>query len=470
MSAQTIPAESIRAAVDQVLGSSAFQNAGRSRALLKFIFDEYTAGRVDRLKEYTLGAEALGRGDSFDPRTDPIVRAEASRLRDRLERYYATEGQADPVVVVLPKGSYIPQFVARQTERESNEQDNRPAFKEKENRKLSAVGLAITAILIPCAFVAGYFYATRSRPANRRPVERFDIALTSQGTLGGEVGPSVIFSPDGTRVVFVVADKLGVAHLHSRRLDQSIETELQGTEGARVPFFSPDGHWVGFWAGGKVKKTNVEGGSPVILCETPDLLGASWGSDGQIVASLGGSQLMGVPSEGGASRVLVDLAKDSEAPRWPQIVNGGREVIFTAVGSSGSNQANIEALSLDSGKRTVLVNGGTFGRVVGDAFLTYVNQGTLFAVPFNTRKMAVSGSPVPVIEEVSYSPAFGYAEEDISMAGDLVYRKYRQDDLVAEWVGPRNNAEVALPQAGSYLWPRLSHDGKRMAVSATESG
>jgi len=84
MSAHAIPAESIRAAVDQVLGSSAFQKAGRSRALLKFIFDEYTAGRVDRLKEYTLGAEALGRGDSFDPRTDPIVRAEASRLRDRL--------------------------------------------------------------------------------------------------------------------------------------------------------------------------------------------------------------------------------------------------------------------------------------------------------------------------------------------------------------------------------------------------
>ena len=69
--------------------------------------------RLDRLKDYTLGAEALGRGDDFDRRTDPIARVEASRLRSRLELYYATEGASDPVIITLPKGSYVPVFENR---------------------------------------------------------------------------------------------------------------------------------------------------------------------------------------------------------------------------------------------------------------------------------------------------------------------------------------------------------------------
>jgi hypothetical protein len=88
--------------MERVLSSSVFQGAGRSRALLKFLVEESVADRTERLKEYTIGAEALAKGDAFDPRTDPIVRAEASRLRSRLERYYASEGRDDPVVIVLP--------------------------------------------------------------------------------------------------------------------------------------------------------------------------------------------------------------------------------------------------------------------------------------------------------------------------------------------------------------------------------
>ena len=113
MGARVISSESIQLALEKVLASSLFQGAGRSSSLLRFIVEEYSAGHAERLKEYTIGVEALGRGDSFDPRTDPIVRAEASRLRDRLERYYAAEGQADPVAIVLPKGAYVPEFVER---------------------------------------------------------------------------------------------------------------------------------------------------------------------------------------------------------------------------------------------------------------------------------------------------------------------------------------------------------------------
>src|SRR4051794_14346987 len=100
-------------ALEKTLSSSTFESAARSSALLRFVVGETVNGRADRLKEYTVGREALGRGEDFDPRTDPIVRAEASRLRNRLERYYATDGRADSVVIVLPKGSYVPQFDSR---------------------------------------------------------------------------------------------------------------------------------------------------------------------------------------------------------------------------------------------------------------------------------------------------------------------------------------------------------------------
>jgi hypothetical protein len=95
----SVDREVVLAQRERVLTSEAFQGASRSTTLLRFLVDEAANGRVDRLKEYTLGAEGLGRGDSFDPRTDPIVRAEASRLRGRLERYYAGAGRDDVVLI-----------------------------------------------------------------------------------------------------------------------------------------------------------------------------------------------------------------------------------------------------------------------------------------------------------------------------------------------------------------------------------
>src|SRR5579864_2763991 len=109
MQTSPISSESILEQLQKIVSSSLFENAARSRTLLTFVVERAVDNQADRLKEYTLGAEALGRGDSFDPRTDPIVRAEASRLRGRLERYYAAEGRADPIEISLPRGSYVPQ-------------------------------------------------------------------------------------------------------------------------------------------------------------------------------------------------------------------------------------------------------------------------------------------------------------------------------------------------------------------------
>lgn len=272
--------DSILEQLTRILSSPLFESAGRSRTLLQYIVGEAVAGRSNQLKEYSIGAVALDRGDSFDPRIDPIVRAEASRLRARLERYYAAEGQIDPIVITLPKGSYVPQFLERSAPAISPASQSAvtPALPR---RRLLRTATAV--FIVTCALgvvTLGRRYWTGPPP---HQVIQFDVELKSRGVLGSEVGTDVILSPDGSRVVFVSRSADGTAHLNARRLDESEATELAGTEGARGPFFSPDGEWVGFWAAGKLKKTPVGAGSPVVLCDATDLFGGSWGDDGTIV-------------------------------------------------------------------------------------------------------------------------------------------------------------------------------------------
>src|SRR5215470_10058852 len=103
--AEAVPRDQILDQLERILRSPAFAASERASTLLKFLVEQTLNSDAARLKEYTIGVEGLGKGHSFDPRTDPIVRAEASRLRARLEKYYATDGLSDPVVMNLPKGS-----------------------------------------------------------------------------------------------------------------------------------------------------------------------------------------------------------------------------------------------------------------------------------------------------------------------------------------------------------------------------
>src|SRR5438094_8615420 len=116
--AHTLPDDSdkpIRDHLARVLGSATFQPVDRLKRFLAFISHEALAGRSDQLKEYVIGVQVFGKEDSFDPRTDPIVRVQARRLRARLVRYYREEGRADEWIVELPKGGYAPTFKRRET-------------------------------------------------------------------------------------------------------------------------------------------------------------------------------------------------------------------------------------------------------------------------------------------------------------------------------------------------------------------
>ena len=467
MGAGAVSSDLIRPTLEKILASSLFQSAGRSRALLKFIVQEYAASRLDRLKEYTIGAEALGRGDSFDPRTDPIVRAEASRLRERLKRYYETEGQNDAVVVLLPKGGYVPEFVERNVSTGKAAESSAPPVKTKiPERKLFWIATGALAAIAALVILAVAPLWKRSSPPQ---LIQFDVELKTQGTLDSEVGTDVTLSPDASRLIFVTLDEHGVSHLNVRGLGNSEVTELSGTQGARNPFFSPDGDWVAFWSDGKLMKRPPQGGSPVILCDATDLLGGTWGEDGTIIASLGDNKLWRIPATGGVPSVVLDLKTERSLPAWPQMLSDD-SVLFTNLGFSGPNGATIEALSLKTHKRTVLARGGTFGRYLPNGYLTYVNQGTLYALPFDLNQLKVQGTPKPVLDHLAYSLAFGYAQLSFSRTGVVVYRRATDAKVIGTLQDSAGQTQPLLAQPGQYLWPRISPDGNRVAFSVTENG
>ncbi|HTI65436.1 MAG TPA: hypothetical protein VL524_18065 [Gemmatimonadaceae bacterium] len=473
MSTPPMARDAILAHLARVLSSNTFSGAERSMAMLRFLVERTVDGDGERLKEYTVGAEALGRGTSFDPRTDPIVRAEASRLRVRLERYYVDEGRDDDLIIELPKGSYVPRFVARAAAPTAPVPAASPAEANRwRARARPAVWLVAGSAAALSAFSLGAWVAKPSAPPSAATLMRLDVQLQSTESIGSEVGTDVVVAPDGSRVVFVSTDSAGVSRIRMRRFDGSSSVDLNGTEGARGPFWSPDGRWVGFWAGGQLKKTSIDGGSPVVLCDAPDLLGASWSDDGAIVAAIDASdRLVRVPAAGGTPSTMVNLHTIGSAPRWPQMLPGGDVVLYTAISGIGADRGSIEATSLSSGRRTVLVKGGTFGRFVPPHYLTYVNQGTLYAVRFDPRRLETRGTPVPVIDDVAYSATFGFAQLAFSDSGVLVYRRAPSNgQSVVVMIDSAGHVKPLITTPGRYTWPALSPDGRRLALSVVESG
>ena len=451
-----------------VLASETFRGSERSCALLAYLVERALSGESDRLKEYTVGVEALGRGGSFDPRVDPIVRAEASRLRRRLEKYYGSEGRGAPLAIVLPRGSYVPRFEIASVD------DAAQVATSRSGLRTTGVSFALGVVVGAAALAVVWFVSKPPSPLpSAQPLE-FDVELRSNGTLGSDVGTDAVLSFDGTRIAFVSRGADRRTHLNVRRLDDPKVTELPGTDGARAPFFSPDGGWLGFWADGAVKKVAVDGGSPTVVAESSDLLGADWGSDGVIVAATRYGVLSRIPAAGGTASALLDLTSVARAALWPQLLPGGDRVLVTVTSPNGFDDATLEVVSLRDGERREVLHGGTFGRYVekgGKGYVLYVNQGTAFAVPFDLARLAPRGAAFPVLEDLAYAPTFGYAQLSVSKTGALVYQRDEGSaKVLAAWVDRRGHVEPLRLPPGRYAFPRLSPDGQRLALVAMASG
>jgi eukaryotic-like serine/threonine-protein kinase len=468
MGSAPLEVEFAHEALQRVLSSKTFANAERSSKLLRFLVESTLRGQVDRLKEYTLGAEALGRGESFDPRIDSIARVEVSRLRSRLEQYYSTEGREDPVGIVLPKGTYVPAFESRPIP-----PDLKLSASFLEGRiHRPLIWFASGGIAVACVLALVLWVPWRSEHAATKPLLQFDVRLAPGPVADTAVGADIALSPDGTSLVFRKYLDSGHVRLALRRLDQRAAIDLAGTEEARGPFFSPDGQWLAFWSAGKLKKIPLSGGSTITICDATDLLGGSWGEDDNIVAALDSSpRLWRVSANGGKPTPILDLTTETAVPRWPQVLPGAKEVLFTSMGGLGPDGGNIEVFSFQNGTRKILVRGGTYGRYLRTGALAYVNQATLYATGFDLKRLEVRGSAVAELQDVSYSSTWGYAQLDVSRDGTLVYRRDPGGgQLTLQWLNANGNAAPLLDKPGRYQFPRVSPNNQSLAFTITDSG
>jgi len=249
----------------------------------------------------------------------------------------------------------------------------------------------------------------------------------------------------------------------------SLESKpIPGTEGASNPFFSLDSQWLGFFAGGKLKKISVSGGAEVTLGDAVGSRGASWGSQGMIAFTpTQDSPLQQVSDAGGAPQPLTRLEKGDLSQSWPEFLPDGKAVLF-AGGNPASPEVSVYSIAI--GKRRNLFQGGTQPRYALSGYLIYAQRGNLMAARFDPQRLAVTGAAVPVLEGILQS-ATGDTVYSLSATGSLVYvpsggLTMPQSRLV--WVS-RNGAEQPLAApVHAYWYPRLSPDGHRVAVAIGE--
>jgi serine/threonine-protein kinase len=243
------------------------------------------------------------------------------------------------------------------------------------------------------------------------------------------------------------------------------------------PFFSPDGQWLGFVTAGEMRKVPVTGGTPLTICKVTRSRGATWTPDGTIVfAPNPSSGLFRVSANGGEPQPLttLDRGKKEATHRWPQALPGGKAVLFTShrqVASDFDN-ATIDVLTLATGARKVVLKGGSFARYVPSGHLVYVSKAALFAVPFDATRLEVTGSPSPVVQNLYWNPTEGAAQMSFSTTGVFAY--LRGGPEVATYpivlVDRRGGTSRLIEDAGAYANPRLSPDGKRLALTVLKDG
>ena len=288
---------------------------------------------------------------------------------------------------------------------------------------------------------------------------------------------TVVLSPDGTRIVFPVRTN-GAPRLATRTLDRAEAAPMSGTENSHSPFFSPDGQWLAFFGNGKLKKVAVQGGAPITICDVAGARGGSWGEDGNIIFTPDiASGLMRVSAEGGTPQPLTKLGANEVSHRWPQVVGGGKAVLFTASTNPFSwDDAYIDAVSLKTGAIKTVQRGGYFGRYIQlsprGGYLLYVHEGTLFAVPFDVDRLETSGTAVPLLEDVAGNFVDAGGQFDFSLTGAFVYVSGRAaggSSFPIVWMDSSGNTTPLVAKPGAYGAPRFSPDGKRLAFTSRSS-
>jgi serine/threonine protein kinase/Tol biopolymer transport system component len=315
----------------------------------------------------------------------------------------------------------------------------------------------VAAAIVLTAILAGAVAWSLRKPEVHQVI-RFDYNLP-EGQQFNPILTCLSVSPDGRQIVY--STNRG---LYLRSMDElNARCILTADDNPQMPFFSPDGRWVGYYSAKdkKLKKIATSGAGSVDLCDSQNLLGASWNVDNIIVYTERES-ILRVSGNGGIPERLIE-AKKGEAFYHPQLLPDGKSLIFTL----GPAPYKVAAQSLESGDRKILFPGDS-PWYLPTGHIVYASANNLFAIPFDLDNLQETGDPVRMIEGVFrfsavYTPNFA-----VSTSGTLVYMPEVVDVLTGRnlvWVDRRGKEEVLKADSDAYFDPRISPDGGRVALS-----
>ncbi len=337
--------------------------------------------------------------------------------------------------------------------------------RERGSRKSLSVVLPWV-IAAAFAAAAGALALRARAPRVPAPVTRFEMRAPD----GTSLSNSFALSPDGRQLAFTAVDVKGSERLYVRALDQLEPRLLTGTEGARFPFWAPDGSAIAFFAQDKLMRVASSGGPVLTLCSAPDGRGGAWSSRGVIVfAPAIRLPLHRVSASGGASTPLTALGKGDYTHRWPVFLPDGNRFVYLTL-SEVAGKSGVYLASLDDPKGTLLAE--SRGKPdVAEGRLLYVRDDTLFAQPVEGTSLRPRGEPVPLADglppdgETGWTGLVAYTA---AADGTLVYRRRAQPKLLLSWFDRAGKALGTLGQAGQLAEPYFAPGGRRVVLTVTD--
>lgn len=468
--------DEIRAELDRILRSGAFQHSGRLSRFLRFVVERTLDGRQDQLKEFTVALEVYDKGPDFDPRLDSIVRVEASRLRAKLREYYETEGRENRFRIELPKGGYAPVFHQREADRPA------PA---RLARSFAWAGVLML-VAVSATLVTVQLWPD---PAARSPAQPTPLTTWS----GVEIQPCV--SPEGSRVAMVWNGPQGDNYdIYVLRIGDSSPTRLTTDPGAdRSPAWSRDGRWIAFIrdaSEGRQLRVMSSSGGPdrlVAILQIPAMYPqlniprlVEWSSGGRnlLVADRetaeGPYSLFLVSVETGERRRLTSPPPTMVGDRDPALSSDGRNVAFTRSPSAVTSDLYVIPLAGGEARRLTSMNQPVRGIAWAedDQSIVFSSERDATAGRGGLWRVRSAGSST----EPKAEPVSGTGQQaalpSISRRGRvLVYQESSQDSNI--WRVPLNSRENPSPVISSTReegMPDFSPDGSRIVFCSNRSG
>jgi Tol biopolymer transport system component len=293
-----------------------------------------------------------------------------------------------------------------------------------------------------------------------KTVEKYNVILPEKTPVISHEGTSsAVISPDGSIIIYQAFTN-HTTSLWKRNLNDYQVKPIAGTEGARFPFFSPDGKWVGFSVGGQIKKVLVTGGNPADICKIPMSINSIWLPDNTIVSSIYGEGLIMVPASGGDYKTLSSI--DSERGEWmhhyPNYIPEINTLLY-GVYDGARSAMYIKSHDLKSKEEKIILNKAEHPVYLASGYLMFIKNGHLMAAKFDPDILSVQEPAVTLIQNIVYgNPVISVSREET-----LVYIKDQMSRYELVWVDLEGNAETIISEDKSMVGPRISPDGKKIA-------